>query len=110
MILDTPRQTYEEILHLANLWEGKPKRKGALHEIRKLQTTMELKRDLQTASKTDVRPDYAGIRRASEIAFRNRIDTTGRIRRWIADAALAIGGSLFVCSVLAHVLKAMGAP
>ncbi len=108
MILDTPRPTYDEIVHLANLWEGKPKRKGALHEIKKLQTTMELKRDLQTASKTDVRPDYATIRRASEIAFRNRIDTTGRIRGWIAHGALAIGGSALVSMAWVLILRAMG--
>lgn len=107
MILEN-RPTYDEIVHLANLWEGKPKRKGALADVKKIQTTMELKRDLQTKTDPDIRHDYAGIRRASEVAFRNRLDTTGRIRRWIADGALAIGGSALVSMAWVLILRAMG--
>lgn len=95
MILEHTR-TYDEMQHLANKWEGKPKRKGALAELKKLQMTRELQRDLQTASKTDFRHDYATIRRASEIAFGNRVDTTGRIRACLKNASLNLGVAILI--------------
>lgn len=78
----------------------------ARHLIRK--NLMKVRNDLQTTSNAHFRPDHAGIRRASQIAFGNRIDSTGRIRAWLKNAALNTGAGVFVFMVVMSALSVMG--